>query len=48
LGKNNILFISGPNRYFMDEFIEKFRREKIYLAFKMNKENHMATAQVGL
>lgn len=48
LGKNNVLFISGPNRYFMDEFIQKFRREKIYLAFKMNEENHMATGQVGL
>ena len=47
LGKNNVLFISGPNHYFMDEFITKFRNEKMYLAFEKGDNNYV-TSQIGL
>ena len=47
LGANNILFLSGPKKYFMDDFIRRFRQENMYLSFQMN-ENHEATSQVGL
>ena len=47
LGKNNVLFISGPNHYFMDEFITKFRNEKMYLAFEKG-DNNQVTSQIGL
>ena len=47
LGANNVLFISGPKKYFMDDFIRKFRNENMYLSFAMDKE-HRATSQVGL
>lgn len=47
LGKNNVLFISGPNHYFMDEFITKFRKEKMYLAFEKGDNNYV-TSQIGL
>ena len=46
LGNNNVIFISGPNRMFMDNFIESFRAQKMYLAFQM--VDGKATSQVGL
>lgn len=47
LGANNVLFLSGPKKYFMDDFIRRFRKENMYLSFQMD-ENHEATSQVGL
>ena len=47
LGPTNILFISGPHKYFMDEFIGTFRSRQMYLSFEMD-DNHQATSQVGL
>lgn len=48
LGENNVLFISGNNRYFMDEFIQNFRRQNMYLAFKFKDNPYEATSQIGL
>ena len=47
LGATNVLFITGPNRLFMDDFITNFRKQNMYLAFEMDDE-HKATSQVGL
>lgn len=46
-GSNNVMFISGPKRYFMDNFISNFRKKQMYLAFQMDN-NHRATSQIGL
>ena len=47
LGANNVMFISGPTRYFMDDFIQHFRKEQMYLAFQMGDDGKV-TSQVGL
>lgn len=46
-GNNNVIFISGSSRMFMDDFIKTFRKENMYLTFELDK-NHQATSQVGL
>ena len=47
LGENNVMFISGNTRQFMDAFIRNFRSKNMYLAFEFD-EQHKATSQVGL
>lgn len=46
-GNNNVIFISGNYRFFMDEFIKYFRSQNMYLAFQMDAQGR-ATSQVGL
>lgn len=47
LGRDNVLFVSGGGHYFMDEFIQKFRKQNMYLAFEMGDDKKL-TKQVGL
>lgn len=48
-GQNNIVFISGPVRMFMHDFINYFRQENLYLAFEMNNDSSIKNnTQVGL
>lgn len=47
LGPTNLIWITGKERYFMDEFIQTFRSQNLLLAFAINKEKQLQ-AQVKL
>ena len=47
LGPTNLIWITGKQRYFMDDFIQAFRRQNLLLAFSVNKERQLQ-AQVKL
>ena len=47
LGPTNLVWITGKQRYFMDDFIEAFRRQNLLLAFSINKERQLQ-AQIKL
>jgi hypothetical protein len=34
LGKNNVIFIDGYNKYWMSEFIQEFRKKKLWLQLR--------------
>lgn len=46
LGRNNVMFIDGKNHYWMDDFINSFRRAKYYLSF--DYKNKKPTQEVIL
>lgn len=38
LGATNLVWTTGRERYFMDEFIDNFRKQNLLLAFSLNKD----------
>lgn len=47
LGPTNLIWITGKQRYFMDDFIQTFRQQNLLLAFSINKERQLQ-AQIKL
>lgn len=47
LGPTNLIWITGKQRYFIDDFIQTFRQQNLLLAFSINKERQLQ-AQIKL